>query len=89
MRTIFVYIALLTSFLGFSQTTFPIEEIKYSPAGVFDTVFYNYGNKFLLKDIVISNDSTKVVSFNDCNSGYFKLYFEIGSGFEQSNSIHQ
>jgi len=85
MRTIFVYIALLTSFLGFSQTPFPQQEIQYSPGGKFDTIFDNYGNKFLLKDIKINTDPTatnKVVTFNDCNSGYFNLYYEDGSGFE-------
>jgi hypothetical protein len=93
MRTIFVYLALFTSFLGFSQTPFPQQEIQYSPGGKFEKLYDHYGNEYRLKDLKIDTvtPTNKSVSFpNECNSGYFKLYYEDGSGFEiQGNSIHQ
>ena len=85
MRLLFFCLTILTSFVGFSQSSFPNEEIQYSPGGKFEKVFDHFGNEFLLKDIKINTDPTvtnKVVTFNDCSSGYFKLYYEDGSGFE-------
>ncbi len=91
MKKLTFFLALLISGLGNAQNQF-LNDVKFSPGGVMDTVFDNYGNKFLLKDIVIDKDPNsvnKAVSFNDCNSGYFKLYYEIGSGFElQNDPIH-
>jgi hypothetical protein len=90
MRLLIFCLAFLTSFVGYSQSSFPIEEIQYSPGGKFEKVFDQNGNEFLLKDMKINTDPTssnKVASFNDCNSGYFKLYYEDGSGFENGDNL--
>ncbi|WP_130733478.1 T9SS type A sorting domain-containing protein [Flavobacterium sp. J27] len=67
------------------QTVFgqisPVDEIKYSPNGYFETVFDHYGNSYQLKDLLAGADvkvenTTYKSTLSVCNSGIFELYFE-------------
>ncbi|NBX80739.1 MAG: hypothetical protein EBQ94_10255, partial [Flavobacteriales bacterium] len=84
MRLLFFCLAILTSFVGYSQAPLLNDEIQYSPDGKFDKVFDHYGNEYSLEDLKIDTTSVlkKVTPFTTCNTGYFKLYLEDGSGFE-------
>jgi len=53
---------------------------KMSPDGIFDEVFDRFGNQYSLKDIQVSTLKSQTLCVS---SGYFNVYFEIGSGFEQ------
>ena len=56
-----------------------------TPDGMFEKVYDRFGTEFDLKELAIS--TTKTQTFN-CNSGYFELYYENGSGFELNTTDH-
>ncbi|MVO10785.1 T9SS type A sorting domain-containing protein [Flavobacterium sp. TP390] len=80
------------------QTVFgqisPVEEMKYSPNGYFETVFDHYGNSYQLKDLLAGADVKVGKSATSsipipCDTGIFELYFETGSGMEdQGDASH-
>lgn len=79
-----IAILILTIIASFSYGQ---DSVKISPNGIFDQVLTRYGNTVNLKDLIIDNRYTssstpKAVLL--CSSGYFDLYFEVGSGMEGS-----
>lgn len=85
---------LMTKNLGQFRSQFSTE--PFTPEAIFDTLFDQNGEKYSLEDLRIkqspiyrTNGSNGVaiqpqstITFSTCNAGYFKLYFEIGSGME-------
>ncbi|NCA19798.1 MAG: hypothetical protein EBS86_01515 [Crocinitomicaceae bacterium] len=93
MRLIIFFLAFLP-FFGLSQIpTTTSDGTTLTPGGKFEKFYDHYGNEYNLKDLMIDTvtPSQKSVTYpNECtNSGYFKLYFEEGSGFELPISLHQ
>ncbi|MEO8235448.1 MAG: T9SS type A sorting domain-containing protein [Flavobacterium sp.] len=88
MRNLYICIFLLLGICGFAQT--PLEgDIKITPNGYFEDVFDQYGNKYNLKDLKAGEDKTinntlSKSSAITCDSGIFELYFETGSGMEDT-----
>ena len=78
-----IFVNILAFFM--LQTVFgqisPVEEMKYSPNGYFETVFDHYGNSYQLKDLLAGaevkvENTTYKSTLSVCNSGIFELYFE-------------
>lgn len=92
-KLIFFLIIVFGASSMFAQTE-PDEDPYYlSPNGLMDNIFDQYGNKYKLSDIKIEYERTidNVLSRNEmlCSSGMFELYFETGSGMEDtSNATH-
>lgn len=69
-------------------------EHNLSPNGLFEKVFDHYGNSYNLSDITISKgtregSNLKTTNPTPMDCGYYNLYFETGSGMEDtSNPIH-
>lgn len=77
----------------------------YTPGGIFDTLYDQFGKKHYIEDLLIkpeppygaktasmntgSPQPQGIVSFTSCNSGYFKLFFETGCGMEGSSNAEQ
>lgn len=75
------------------------QPVTLSPGKTFEKVFDRFGNSYALNDIRIRTqvvapnqngnetrlESTVTPATLLCTAGYFDLYFELGSGFEQSN----
>ncbi len=80
---------------GQNYSTIPTDSIHgfISPGGLMDTVLDNFGNKYNLRDIKIDSvksilgGTQKSTTLISCNSGYFNLYFESGSGMEGTDSV--
>jgi len=85
MKHFLTFSFLVVYFFLFGQNN---EPIYYSPFGVLDTVFYEHGKTTLdnirVDKVNIDPTTGQVKSTNlfSCNSGYFELYIEDGSGFE-------
>lgn len=74
------------------------QPVTLSPGKTFEKVFDRFGNSYALNDIRIRTqviapnqngnetrtESTITPATLLCTAGYFDLYFELGSGFEQS-----
>jgi hypothetical protein len=77
---------------GFAQIQNIDSNVYYTPGGILDNYFDNYGNKYLLNDIRINSpfgkhgEPIEDKSILLCQSGYFDLYFEDGSGMEDINN---
>jgi hypothetical protein len=87
MKTFLLLFSLVISSSFFAQEN----NIQVSPEGIFDKVFTMYGDEVQLKDLAIGNPYKSQTApagavLIPCNSGYFDLYFEIGSGME-GNSV--
>lgn len=70
-----------------------IDVPELTPGGWFDDVFDHYGNKYRLIDLQApasrKPDGTVTQSLPGCSSGIFNLYFEAGSGMDDtSNPVH-
>ncbi|CAM3971907.1 MULTISPECIES: T9SS type A sorting domain-containing protein [Flavobacterium] len=71
-----------------------IVEPTFSPNGYFEKVFDNYENSYQLKDLLVGaktkvGQETTSSELITCDSGFFDLYFETGSGMEdETNSSH-
>src|SRR5574343_91718 len=81
-------LALLSIILSFKL--FAQQDVQLSPHGFFDKVYTRYGDTVALKDLITdnrynSNGEPKALLL--CSSGYFDLYFEIGSGMEGNSAI--
>lgn len=81
-------LALLSIILSFKL--FAQQDVQLSPNGFFDKVYTRYGDTVALKDLITdnrynSNGEPKALLL--CSSGYFDLYFEIGSGMEGNSAI--
>jgi hypothetical protein len=84
-----------------SQINFADTNHFLSPNGLFDKVFDDKGNQYKLRDLNVKNEhvnfstpnqnsnQNQLIVFPNCNSGYFNLFFEDGSGFELNNVLHQ
>ena len=83
-------------FLGcqfiYSQRTPPKNAVdpNLSPNGFLENVFDAYGNKYKLADIKIdptkiSNSGTILTTSPPVTAGYFNLFFETGSGMENTS----
>jgi hypothetical protein len=72
--------------LSFGQLT---NVNNISPNGIFDKVFNRFGDKMNLEDLLIdkNGDGTTKALGPLCSSGYFDLYFEVGSGMEGNSAI--
>ena len=85
MKKLLLLLILIDSFSLLSQ-----DSIQISPNGYFDKIFTRYGDSLHLKDIFIDErfketNSPKAMLL--CTSGYFDLYFEVGSGMEGSSPV--
>jgi hypothetical protein len=59
-----------------------------TPNGRLDNVFDRYGKKIPLSDLLIDKKGGGTKSIGPlCSSGYFDLYFEVGSGMEGNSPI--
>src|ERR1700744_5382198 len=66
----------------------------YTPNGILDTLFDNYGTKFALKDLFIDT-TTKIVDGQPyrsanalcTNAGYFNVFFETNCGMDGNTSV--
>lgn len=61
--------------------------IKHSPNGFFDKVFNGYGKEYSLEELRVDTNTKDPISGDPksvmlCSTGYFDLYFEVGSGME-------
>lgn len=76
---------------GFAQST--LEEQKITVGGYFEDIYDQYGNKYNIKDLKAGEDKiiNNSVSKNTliCSSGMFDLYFETGSGMENTSDANQ
>ena len=79
-KTIITVFFLFFSGYGFAQDTLG----PLSPEGTFEKVFDRFGNQYEMKDIAISTVKSQTLCLT---SGYFNLYFEAGSGFEQNTTL--
>ncbi|MQP23984.1 hypothetical protein GFJ94_02770 [Flavobacterium sp. LMO8] len=85
---------LLMFLIGFTNNAQSLSETEnyYTPNGLLENVFDNYGNHFKLKDVLIAPkisviDSTKILTSELlCTSGIFEIYFEKGSGMNLPNN---
>jgi len=73
---------------------FPNEkDFNLSPDGIFEKVFDHYGNSYKLSDIVIDKKKDSKGNFSRSTDptpltcGYYNIYFETGSGMEDSSNI--
>lgn len=81
IRGVLIAISVFTTIsAGFSQN-YPG---NMSADGLFDQVFDRYGNTYALRDLQVSTLKSQTLCLS---SGYFNLYFENGSGFEQPGQI--
>lgn len=53
-----------------------------TPNGYFDTIYDRFGNKYGINDLRIPPDDPTGTNAVTCNAGYFKLFFEPGSGLD-------
>ncbi len=61
-----------------------------TPNGKLDNVFDRYGKKIPLSDLLMDKKGGGTKSVGPlCSSGYFDLYFEVGSGMEGNSTIEQ
>ncbi|GAA4763476.1 MULTISPECIES: T9SS type A sorting domain-containing protein [Flavobacterium] len=79
---------LVITWIGSSQVN-PIDDLKTTPNGYFDTVLDRFGKQYLIKDLeagknAITNDGFSKTTSISCDSGIFQLYFETGSGMENT-----
>ncbi len=86
-KLIFVFLQCLVAGISFCQ-----EPVEVSPDGIFDKVLTQYGDEYNLADIAIGDPfdaegAPEGATLISCNSGYFDLYFEIGSGMEGNSQI--
>jgi hypothetical protein len=59
-----------------------------TPNGRLDNVFDRYGKKIPLSDLLIDKKGGGTKSVGPlCSSGYFDLYFEVGSGMEGNSPV--
>lgn len=72
----------LFSYNGYAQGTNTV----VGPGYTFNKVYDHYGNQYDLSEIVVSQVKTPSVLCTN-SSGYFDLYFDTGSGFEQNTPI--
>lgn len=87
-KHIYALLFLLVGLVSFAQK--PIEDIKSSPNGCFDKVFDQYGNRYELKDLQVVENTKEGQAFSkntliSCDSGIFELYFETGSGMDNTS----
>lgn len=88
------YIAVIIGFIIFSHINYSqeLEGNNMSPLGLLEDVFDRYGNKLSLQEVRIDttlNSDGVPKNVLLCSSGYFDLYFEIGSGMENTaNPVH-
>jgi hypothetical protein len=77
--------------LGFSNLFFcqSIQSEKITTDGVFEKVFNRFGDSIALSKIIIDpkDGVTQKALGPLCSSGYFDLYFEIGSGMEGNSTV--
>ncbi len=84
-------IGLAAHSFGQNYSNIPTDSIHgyITPGGLMDTVFDNFGNKYGLRDIKIDSVKTRngmmTKSKKLCTGGYFNLYFEDGSGMEDTS----
>ncbi len=88
-KLLIICLLLSTFFSGYSQEF----EINLSPEGKLETVYDNRGNQLKLKDILIDAPKEfgilKATSITCSSTSYFNLYFEPGSGMEDTtNPVH-
>lgn len=88
MKKLIIILTILISIIGWGQTN-PIQDKKISPDGYFETVLDRFGNQYDIKDLQIGKDLTinQTISKSTaitCDSGIFELYFETGSGMENT-----
>lgn len=88
-KGIIIYLLLNFIFIHFAQGQ-DLFSTNLTPDGKLDNVFDRYGKKIPLSDLLIDKKGggTKAVG-PLCSSGYFDLYFEVGSGMEGNSSIEQ
>jgi len=88
-----LFINSFLSLLVYPQKEAP-KVINLSPNGFLENVFDSYGNRFSLSDIKIeptktSKTGTSLTTSPAVVAGYYNLYFETGSGMEDTNnSLH-
>ena len=66
---------------SYSQKSAPLENL-ITPDGILDKVFDQSGNEYILSDLLVSKSG--VTLMNCSSTSYFNLYFEVGSGMENS-----
>jgi len=93
MKKILLVLFILSFHYSFSQSYLngnDYSHLAYTPS--FDTLLDRYGTKWALEDLVIKDSITsggngQKAVYQLCTSGYFKLFFESGSGMELSTPI--
>jgi Secretion system C-terminal sorting domain len=92
MRNLYILLLLLVGVGVFGQTN-PGTDVKLSPGGLLENVFDRYGNKYSLSEITtggdVTNNNSTAKSTLLCTSGIFELYFEAGSGMENTTDATQ
>jgi len=66
----------------YSQKSNPNEN-NITPSGVLDKVFDQSGKEYALSDLLVERSGTTLI--NCSSTSYFNLYFEVGSGMENSS----
>jgi Secretion system C-terminal sorting domain len=92
LKHIFIFILVLSIYSVFGQA--PNQTNFFTPEGKLDFVFDKDGNKYTLEDITIklnnaaqTNGEGQSKSAVLCTSGYFNVYFEVGSGMDGNTTI--
>jgi len=87
MKQLLSILFLINAFAFFTQ-----EQIQISPDGIFDNVFTQDGTQVHLKDLFVDGRFRDSVGMPEallipCSSGYFNLYYEVGSGMEGNSPL--
>ncbi len=90
MRILAIALFFLFPGMRINAQTVPIPTVfSFTPNGVFDSVFDQYGNAYQLKDIAINDtlrtyghDTLVPLVVSTYSSGYFKLYLDRNCGME-------
>ncbi|MGQ0829106.1 MAG: T9SS type A sorting domain-containing protein [Bacteroidota bacterium] len=57
-----------------------------TPDGVFDNIFDKDGNKYMLEKLLIQDPQGNTRASTTCTPGYFRAFFDPGSGMEGSST---
>ncbi|MFM6934753.1 MAG: hypothetical protein ACKOXP_04865 [Flavobacteriales bacterium] len=88
-KGIIIYLLLNFIFIHFAQGQ-DLFSTNLTPNGKLDNVFDRYGKKIPLSNLLIDKKGGGTKSVGPlCSSGYFDLYFEVGSGMEGNSTIEQ
>ena len=79
---IFFLMMILLGSTVYSQKSNP-NEINVTPNGILDKVFDQSGKEYALSDLLVEKSGATLI--NCSTTSYFNLYFEVGSGMENSS----